>query len=374
MRDRRHGPWVALALVLLPVVASGDVLSDHLASRGLPPVEYVLSKVDDHRIVILGEGHWGRRDAELVRDVVPGLRSRGVALAVEWLPFGSQERLDALVASPSWSTEAATALLREADWPYVQYREILKSAWDANRAPAAAPPLRVLAIGLPEDFRARKLDYDATMAQRVQEYVADGRSRVLVHCGMHHAFTRYLQVERSAKGRVTEFMDRFGNILWRRFGQEVFLVALHKPMWCGPESDPAAKSCPPLDGAVDCAGAALGRAVGFDVAGSPFAELKLPASCYYALGHPYLRLVDYADGYVWSGPVDELPRVDRIPLAEVSPADAADPEKARKWDEESAAFANALARPAMRALGSWRDACPVRAPQLSAPRPGAAGR
>lgn len=109
-------------------------------------------------------------------------------------------------------------------------------------------------------------------------------------------------------------------------------------------------------------GAALGRAVGFDVAGSPFAELKFPASSYYAFGHPYLRLVDYADGYVWSGPVDELPRVAPIPLAEVSPADAADPEKARKWEEQAAAFANPLAKPGMRTLGSWRQACPAVAP------------
>ncbi|HQN10285.1 MAG TPA: ChaN family lipoprotein [Thermoanaerobaculia bacterium] len=355
-------PALLMAIVFSSGILSADVLADHLAANGRPPIDYVLSKLDDHRIVILGEGHWGRRDTELVRSLVPELRRRGVALAVEWLSFESQTRLDGLLAAPAWNPAVATEILRDAHWPYVQYRDILKAAWEANRAQLRMAPLRVLAIGLPSDFREKKLDYDASMAQRVKDYSTDGTKRVLVYCGMHHAFTRYLQVERRDGGRATEFMDRFGNILWRRYAQEAFLIALHKPHWCGPGAEPAATSCPPFAGAIDCAGAALGHAVGFDVIGSPIAEMRFPESSYYAFGHPHLRFVDYTDGYIWSGAVDDLPQVDLIPLAEVRPDDTNSADAVRKWEQRATALAHPLERPSMRTLGSWRDACPTVSP------------
>ena len=192
------------------------------------------------------------------------------------------------------------------DWPYVQYRDILHRAWEANRT-ADAPQLKVIALGPPEDWRKLGIRYDAFLADRVRNYATDDRHRVLVYCGMHHAFTHYLQVERLQKGRATEFMDRMGNILWRQFGQDVFLVALHKPWGCGEGEDAFAKLCAPLGGAIDCAAAQNGGTpVGFDILGSPIAETKLDAKSFYATAHPLLRMVDFVDGYIWQEPVDDM--------------------------------------------------------------------
>ena len=63
----------------------------------MPPDAYVLSKVAGHKIVILGENHWLRRDAELVTSLVPELRSRGAGLALEMLRAGDQEKIDQLL-------------------------------------------------------------------------------------------------------------------------------------------------------------------------------------------------------------------------------------------------------------------------------------
>lgn len=68
----------SLLLAALPASAA-DPLGDYLRSNGRPPAEYILSKLADHRVVIVGENHWFRRDTELVVSLVPELRRRGAA-------------------------------------------------------------------------------------------------------------------------------------------------------------------------------------------------------------------------------------------------------------------------------------------------------
>jgi hypothetical protein len=300
---------------------------------GQPPADYVLSKLDAYPIVILGEGHWLRTDPELVTALVPRLRERNVALAMEF--FGDQEKLDRLVNGETWDEALANEIMKDADWPYVQYRDILEAAWKHK--------LRVPALNPPRDWRAKKIPYDGTMAARVMAYAGDGdipKNRVLIYCGMHHAFTRYQQIERIIDGRATQFMERMGNILWRRYGENVFLIALHKTESCGETTQ-----CLPLDGAIDCAAK---EPVGFDILSSPFAETKIPASSFYAKRHPNLRFMDYADGYIWTTTVDRMRGVDVLPLPEF---------QTEEWKKHAASLAKPIEREPMKKLMEWRTLC-----------------
>jgi hypothetical protein len=348
---------VAAVVFLLAVPRAPDAMQDYLRQHGKPPADYLLSKLDDHRIVIAGENHWQRSDAQLIGAVVPELRRRGVALAMEFFPSSSQGDIDALISAPEWSPTSANGIMRAGDWPYVQYRDILHGAWESNRA-AGGPPLKIIALGPPGNWREQGIRYDAFMAEIVRAYATDDQHRVLVYCGMHHAFTRYLQVERFGKGHVTEFMDRMGNALWRQFGQDVFLVALHKPEGCGEGDDAFAKLCAPLGGAIDCAAVRNGETpVGFDILGSPLAETKLDAKSFYAKGHPLLRMVDFADGYVWQVPVDDARMVELIPLEEYSPADAGIADRRAEWQKHADDLANPKKRASWAALPEWRVRC-----------------
>ena len=175
---------------------------------------------------------------------------------------------------------------------------------------------------------------------------------------MHHGFTRYLQVERLQGGRATEFMERMGNILWRQLGQEVFLVALHKPEGCAEGENAFARLCAPLGGAIDCAAVRNGSVpVGFDILGSPIAEAKFDARSFYAAGHPLLRLIDFADGYVWRAPVDEATMVELIPREEVDPAGAGDAEERAQWSQHADDLANPRRRASWASLPEWRAQC-----------------
>lgn len=222
---------VIALLFAISASAPAVPLDEHLPKQGKNPAEYVLTKLAAHRIVILGESHWQRADAELVASLVPQLRARGIALAMETLQSDTQSDIDRLISAKEWDPALANRILLAAHWPYVQYRDILQQAWKANRNEGA--PMKILALSPPDDWREKGIRYDAFMADAVASYATDDDHRVLVYCGMHHAFTRYQQIERLIDGRVDEFMDRMGNRLWRKAGEKVFLISLHQPHACG---------------------------------------------------------------------------------------------------------------------------------------------
>ena len=353
---------LALSMQLVP-----DGMQDYLRQKGQPPSGYLLAKLTDHRIVIVGENHWQLSDVTLIGGVVPELRRRNVALAMEFFLASSQVDIDALISATDWNSALANKIMRDADWPYVQYRDILHQAWESNRT-AGATRLRIIALAPPENWRKLGIHYDAFMADLVRNFATDDQHRVLVYCGMHHAFTRYLQPERIQKGRATEFMDRMGNILWRQFGQNVFFVGLHKPEGCGEGDDAFAKLCAPLGGAIDCAAVRNGGApLGFDILGSPIAETKLDIKSFYAAAHPLLRMVDFVDGYIWQVPVDAMRMVDLIPLEEYSPADAGQAESRAEWQKRGDDLANPKKRASWASLPDWRVKCEKPAPAAAAP-------
>ena len=352
--------------LLLAVPAFGWVAP--FGPDALTPVDYVLEKTKRHSIVLLGEGHWIRHDAMLVADLVPKLAERRVVLAMETLRAKDQASLDKILSSPEWDADAAMGLMRSAAWPYREYLDIVRAAWKANRSVAGS--MRIVAVGPDPDWRAKKTSYEKFMADLVAAEVDAGR-RVLLYCGVHHAFTRYYQPELDLAGRATSFMDRAGNILRRRFGERVFLVTLHRPVWCGQEPW---KYCLPLGGAIDCAAIQAGRAVGFDVAGSPLSAVVVDRSIYYAHGYEELRFGETTDGYIWTKPIEEYELVRLIPLSEFAPDERALREVAEDnpfsdekgmtremlealWSKDDEARADALTYRNWQNLKSWRASC-----------------
>jgi len=350
----------------------------YLQSQGQAPADYILSRLRDHRVVLVGEGHWVRHDVELVAGLVPRLPASGAgALALEVFPASTQDALDRLVTSGSWDAPAALRVLRTAAWPYREYLEILHAVWAFNRAlPPGAARLKALALGPGEDWREKLLPqgqtYDTFMARIVLEHLRSSGGRILVYAGGRHAFTRYYQGEIPRAQRVERFMDRMGNILWRALGEDVFLISLHTPWQCRAGGDWS--HCLPFGGAVDCAAAALGRPVAFDVAASPFAELRITAEFSYGLGYPAPRFEDVTDGYVWSRPVESYQGVELIPLAELAPDAESLAEVARNnpfsdqktldraglealWKEEAARLLDLPLSSGWQPLTGWRGRC-----------------
>jgi hypothetical protein len=278
--------------------------------------------VKEHRIVLLGEAHWIQHDPRLVAELVPRLPSAGgTALGIEMLRSKDQTLLDRLVSAAEWDPKAAMAVLRAAEWPYREYLDIVRAVWKVNQG---GGKLRLLGLGAGSDWREELLPkgqtYETFMADIVSRYLAGPDRRIVVYGGLNHAFTRFHQPEMPRLTRVEAFFDRAGNLLWRRFGEDAFMIVLHHPWRCNEAGRPS--RCLPARGAIDCAAERPVRAVGFDLRGSPFAQARMEGF-EYALGYPDLRLLDMADGYIWQGPVEANRGVTLIPLAEFAPDAAA---------------------------------------------------
>jgi hypothetical protein len=360
--------------MMAPMPPLAIVVPLALAAGLTPPVDYVASKFADHPVVILGEAHWVRHDLELVRTLIAEHGGRSFDLfASELYPASMQPEVDRVTTAESWDPAQAMAVLRRAAWPYRGYLEVLHEVWRVNRS-GSGRKVEVLALGPGDDWRERLLPsgvtYDSSMARRLLDRIGDADRRVLVEAGFHHAFTRYHQPDAWRGDRALRFMDRMGNVLWRALGQRVFMIALHPPFLC--RDGEAMRMCLPVDGAIDCAALARGgEPAGFDLAGTPLAEL--PVRAHYATGYHDLRLHDLADGWIWQRPPEGYRGVEVIPLDEFAPDDAALAEVLahnpfsdapnltradleRLWAEEAAGLVDLSARWKW-AEPSWRSRC-----------------
>jgi hypothetical protein len=147
-------------------------------------------------------------------------------------------------------------------------------------------------------------------AEPIVEAVRSGE-KVLVYCGIHHAFSRYRQ-PLVANGKFVRFGDvRCGNHVREALGDRVVTVYLHAP-WNGFEGYDSPMRHP-ADGIIDALMLAIGpRAVGFDVSGGPFGELRVKDAV-YRHGYDDFNLADFCDGWVYTKPISEFEGVTPIP-------------------------------------------------------------
>ncbi|NTV81019.1 MAG: hypothetical protein HGA24_06315, partial [Candidatus Aminicenantes bacterium] len=84
----------------------------YLRDKGLPPEEYSASKFRDHDIVFIGEHHFIKHDAELVRSLIPVLYRNGVTdLGIEFGCYELQPEADALVTAEAYDEGRARRLM-----------------------------------------------------------------------------------------------------------------------------------------------------------------------------------------------------------------------------------------------------------------------
>jgi hypothetical protein len=155
----------------------------------------------------------------------------------------------------------------------------------------------------------RLMARDAYMAETFTKDAMTGGGKVLLHTGYVHSFTRYRQPVVVDGKLVRESEPRMGILLAMKYGTKVFQICLHQ--WhFGPEVVNGGEPSPrePLGGLIERAIAARqNQPVGFDVDGSPFANLRDRESYYFAY-QDQVVFSDLAQGYVFLKPLKELGR------------------------------------------------------------------
>lgn len=322
-------------------------LATWLQENGLEPAAYVAGRFDDHDVVFLGEMHRVKHDVLFVQSLLEPLYDHGVrVLATEFGRREDQTDIDALLNAPTWNeTLAREITFRQFIWwGYREYIDIYKAAWRLNRGlPVGAPPFRILGINNSPDWSfiktqadrdkgdiKRKVwrgDSERDWAQTILDAVTAGE-KVLVHCGIHHAFTAYRQPI-VVDGEFSHFDRglRCGNHVYNALGRRVVTVYLHSP-WHG-DGGYNGRMRYPAGGVIDALMAAIGpRPVGFDLAGGPFGELRVTDTV-YRHGYDDFKLDDFCDGWIYTKPLSQYegvtPIVDWIHSGNLSHAQAQSP-------------------------------------------------
>ncbi len=322
---------------------------------GRDPDDYIASLFAHHDVVILGEQHRIKHDEQFVASLLAPLHASGVTtFATEFARRSDQPLIDSLVNAPEWSSATAREIqFRQfMPWGYQDYIDILHAAWlvNHNRTPGD-PALRVLGLNNTLDFSQFKTEADweddavwdrvlngqteADWATPILTSVNADSAKVLVHCGIHHAFTGYRQPVVKDGAFVSWGRIRMGNVLRDSLGTDVVTVFLHAP-WnttAGYDAD----FVHPAGGRLDAF--MLNRdagpfATGFDVADSPLERLPITDAVYM---HGYDRpqglgstsddgvgdyippandgifsIIDFCDGWIYTKPIHEYEPVTYI--------------------------------------------------------------
>lgn len=292
----------------------------YLKQNGKSPIEYVVDKFKDHDVVILGEMHEVRENCKLFADLIDPLYHRaGVRyFAMEILRHKNTALANQLVTGKEYDQQLALRIFRDYAWPnwgYKEYMDIIKAIWELNsKLPPEAERFKVVALDkgdweaydMPtspfsketEDFIK---EHDTFMANVLAHEVLEKGGKALVQIGYMHSFVHY---------RLGETTPRFGYILHEKYGDRIFQVCLHQPHF-GPE---VLKGKPPksmpviIDFIEKIMRKNRNKPAGFDIDGSPFANLRDRKSLYFAFQEDTV-FSDIAQGYIFIKPLNKLSKM-----------------------------------------------------------------
>jgi len=309
-----------------------DDAKAYLEANGLTPAEYVIKKFQDHDVIFLGEAHYNKHDPVFVQTLIPLLYKNGIrVLATEFARREDQHLIDSLLTGDEYNGGLAREIQfrQYVFFGFQEYVDIYKAAWTLNNGLGPDDtPFRIIAMNNSPDwsFVETEADQDSDEIKRkvwhgeteedwakvVLDELNNGE-KVLVYCGMHHAFSKYRQPAVNFQtGEFYRFDDsRVGNVVFRAIGKRTMTISLHHPWF---SADGTAVSVYAADGYIDAVMRQLGDKrypVGFDIKGSPFAGFPGETSA-YKYGYDKFALGMFCDGYIYTKPLSEYEGVTPI--------------------------------------------------------------
>lgn len=251
-------------------------------------------------------------------------------LATEFGRREDQPLIDSLLALPEWDEGLAREIVFRSFvfWGYREYVDVYRAAWRLNGGLGdGAPRFRILGINDSPDWSLVRTEADRDDGRIMREVWKGGgedrwaevildavRSgeKVLVHCGIHHAFTRYRQpVVWGGEFKRFDTTLRCGNHVYEAIGGRAVTVYLHAP-WngAGGYDSPMVH---PAGGVIDALMIERGpRPVGFDLPGSPFDTVRV-GDAVYMHGYEDFTIGDFCDGWIYTKPISAYEGVTPIP-------------------------------------------------------------
>lgn len=290
----------------------------------MPVTELLKSLFSDKDIVFLGENHRIKQQVMFVGSIIPILQKQGVhILFSEFANYSDSILADSLVTATEYNEELAREILHrcEWDWAYQEYADIYKAAWQVNRKlHHGEKPFRI--IGLQPDLNHAVIqspsDWDNpekislywnqennSWLDIIEKEAILKNRKAMVHCGLHHSFTRYLHPIVIDGAFIRFEHDREGTQVHNRYPGKTATVVLYNHLPCKPAL--LSDGISPFNGVIDSIISILPekhRQFGFITSKSPLGA-KTDTASYYSIGYGTLAMKDFCDAYVVLGPVCE---------------------------------------------------------------------
>ena len=338
MKTLNQTLFILLALTALQLFAGSNVdklteYIDFIHSQQTAPADYVTQKVKQYNVVSLGEDHWVRDHMVFLSDYLTQIASDTTfhldALAWESGNSADQNIADTLMRAKTFREDLALQILRNAPetygWPYVEAVAVLKALWQYNRTQHKftrlllldPPHVQQMLDGEKYEFT---LSRDQSAANKIAAYVYTGK-KVIFFAGSSHT-QRQFHAQFVSQSGMYAVQATAGKILAMLYPGQVFSIKL----WGGlmgyngyiPTADEWRWERQD-DGVADEAFRSCGnRPVGFDVAGSPFALVRVSDFFHFDYtermlskinGSPYREtetMGERIDGIIFIKPVNEF--------------------------------------------------------------------
>ena len=297
------------------------------------PFDYVTQKLKMYNVVSLGEDHWVKDHMQFLADYLDYIASDTTfhidALAWESGNSIDQKKADTLMRSKTFREDLALQILRNAadtyGWPYKEAIEDIKALWRYNKKQEKFT--RLLLLDPPymlEVLDGERYEYtlsrDQSTANKIAGYVG-WNMKVLYYAGSSHT-QRQFHYSYNTESGMYHVQATAGKILSILYPNRVFSIKL----WGGlmesygyvpAKDDYRWERCG--DGLADEAFRRNdNRPVAFDMAGSPFADIKVSDFFHFSYteqmlsrtnGSPFREtetMGDRIDGIVFFRPVNEF--------------------------------------------------------------------
>lgn len=325
-----------MMLALAALAGQGQTTNPYLLfirQQTVKPFDYITQKIKEYNVVSLGEDHWIKDHMQFLADYLDHAANDTTfhidALAWESGNSIDQKKADTLMMSKTFREDLALLILRDAPdtygWPYKEAMEDIKALWRYNRAQGKFTRLLLLDPPymlqlLDGDKYKYTLSRDQSTANKIASYVGQNK-KVLYYAGSSHT-QRQFHCSYNAKSGMYHVQATAGKILSVLYPNRVFSIKLWGGLMGNNGYIPATddfrwERCG--DGLADEAFRQNGdRPVGFDIAGSPFANILISDFFHFQYsermlsksnGSPFRAnesLGDRVDGIIFFRPVNEF--------------------------------------------------------------------
>jgi hypothetical protein len=318
-------------------VKENNELMLSIKEHSLKPESYIIENFRTHDVIFIGENHYIKEQVELIDKLIPELYKNGIyLLGTEFIRYSDTDLMNKLITDSTYDEELAKKITFNSlwHWGYKEYLDIYKTAWELNQQlPKGSPKFRIFGIEEDTDFSyikseedyanreiilkvfKSKKDFDedeGLSAYSIQKEIIDKRLKGVIHCGIHHGFTKYYQPIVEDKKFFAYQMQRMGNLVRNKIGNKAMTIFLHGPWY---DENGYENLVLPVEGILDSLFSIKSNKdlypFGMNTKGTLLGELK-GIHTVYQYGYPNFALKDFCDGYIFIKPVNEYNAVTPI--------------------------------------------------------------